>query len=400
MTTSRTAKEAIRLSKKRRTDGIQRVFPFLPAPSEKRKHADRCDIVAVGRRRDGGTRYWCLMHNADATAKYGVPAAKCKYADVPTITSSESRRINVDAYPGGVACWGAVPPVYDTTALPLDRGIHLHARLQPRGRKEIDATYRRVILIGKNLPTAGVEISELDAIYYMVTSVFGYQMRHIVCTECGHAHLDKDWFSVHPHRRHLCAGCGKHFRDSETAIGNPIAGVRKALACERHVVKSANRPLSIKQSDYKGGIQIWGSNPALVWTSHEHEEEGIHIHAFRYDGDDDPLDDTFSEVIVDGVELDPVMVRTLMAQSALPHLKGRIGSHDCPKCGQSHFARDEAAYTAMVEHRCENCGRQFPSHGRLRKSIGNPLVGILESLSLGAPRKPQVHEMGLIPETL
>ena len=33
-----------------------------------------CDIVSVGKRRDGGTRYWCLRHKADATAKYGRPA--------------------------------------------------------------------------------------------------------------------------------------------------------------------------------------------------------------------------------------------------------------------------------------------------------------------------------------
>ena len=402
MNKSRDARKATR-TRRTSSSPAQRALPFPPAPSktkDKGKEANRCDVVAVGRRRDGGTRYWCLMHNADATAKYGVPAAKCRYADVPPITSAESRTIDVDNYPGGVACWGAVPPVYDTTALPLDRGIHLHARLEPRGEKEIDATYRRVTLVGKNLPTTGVEISELDAIYYMVSSVFEYPMRHVVCTECGHAHLDKDWFSVHPHRSHLCAACGKHFRDSETAIGNPIAGVRAALACERHLVNSADRRLDIKQSDYKGGLQIWGSNPALVWTSTDHEEEGIHVHAFKYDGDADPVDDTFSEVIIDGVTLDAMMVRTLMAQSALPHLKGRIVALDCPKCGNAHFARGEAAYTATVEHRCSSCGRNVPSKGRLRKSIGNPLVGVLANLATSASRKPQVHDIGLIPETL
>jgi hypothetical protein len=27
------------------------------------------------------------------------------------------------------------------------------------------------------------------------------------------------------------------------------------------------------------GIQIWGSNPAILWTGSQIEEEGIHIHA-------------------------------------------------------------------------------------------------------------------------
>ena len=45
----------------------------------------RCKIVDVGRRRDGGTKYWCLAHHANATAKYGVAAEKC--------VRSEERRV-------------------------------------------------------------------------------------------------------------------------------------------------------------------------------------------------------------------------------------------------------------------------------------------------------------------
>ena len=30
-----------------------------------------CLVTAVGLRRDGRTRYWCLAHKADATGKYG-----------------------------------------------------------------------------------------------------------------------------------------------------------------------------------------------------------------------------------------------------------------------------------------------------------------------------------------
>ena len=40
-----------------------------------------CNVVAVAKRRDGGTRYWCSVHRADATAKYGKPATKCRAAD-------------------------------------------------------------------------------------------------------------------------------------------------------------------------------------------------------------------------------------------------------------------------------------------------------------------------------
>ena len=97
--------------------------------------AKECRIVAVGKRRDGGTRYWCLQHRADATAKYGRRAKRCRYADQPPLQPRDVLRLDSAEFPGGIALWGAVPPIYDTTRLPLDRGIHVHARRVPRGDK-------------------------------------------------------------------------------------------------------------------------------------------------------------------------------------------------------------------------------------------------------------------------
>lgn len=360
-----------------------------------------CDVVPVGKRRDGGTRYWCLAHKADATAKYGRPAAKCRYADIPPILEEQTLKLDLARYPGGVACWGAVPPVYDTTLLPLDRGIHVHARTEPRGPKVIDGTFRRVVL--SDGPTVtGIELAELDAIYYMVTSVFGYEMREIRCAFCGYSHLDKDWFSVNAHQRHLCAGCGKQFRDTTVSIGNPIVGVRAALGmARRHAVCPSRKRLNIRQKDFPGGLQIWGSNPALIWTAKASEEEGIHVHAFREHDDPEPEhDDTYVEVVIDGVHLDPTMVRLLMAQNTLPHIMGRVVCKNCPRCGLAQLATKEAAYTPTTENTCTSCHYHFPSRGPLRKTISNPLVVILDTLVKLAPRKSRQHDLGLIPETL
>ena len=105
-----------------------------------------CRIVSVGKRRDGGTRYWCVNHKADATAKYGHPDVKCRYADVPPIADEDRLNLDTSKYPSGIAIWGAVPPVYDTTSLPPDRGVHVHARSKKGGAKVIDSTYRSVSL--------------------------------------------------------------------------------------------------------------------------------------------------------------------------------------------------------------------------------------------------------------
>jgi NAD-dependent SIR2 family protein deacetylase len=360
-----------------------------------------CRIVAVGKRRDGGTRYWCLEHKADATAKYGRRAPHCRYAHEAPLKRADVLEIDTRAYAGGIALWGAVPPVYDTTRQPLDRGIHVHARAIAGGDKLIDQTFRAVLLRTYNAAGMPVEfsVSDLDAIYYMATAVFGYGIRYIECTYCGHPHLDKDWFSVHPHRRHLCAGCGRNFRDTEIAIGNPIAGIQEAIG-HRTRIRPSKKKLRLRQRDFPGGIQIWGSNPAIVWTSGKHEEAGIHIHAFKEDGGCALPDDTFCEVVIDDIKLDPIQVQTLMAQSALPHIAGRVKEISCTKCGEPKFATKESAFTPAVTHHCDQCSREFPSTGRLRKVIANPMIGIVAQLQRHAVRTPQTHSLDLLPETL
>lgn len=359
-----------------------------------------CNIVSVGKRRDGGTRYWCLRHRADATAKYGRPATQCRTAHIPPISAAETLALDIDKYQGGIALWGAVPPVYDTTTQPIDRGVHVHARTTASGEKEMDRTFRAVRIFGERLPRQGIFVSELDAIYYMVSSVFGYGMKHITCSYCGYAHLDRDWFSVHPHRRHLCAGCGRHFRDTETAIGNPIYAVRDACCVRTLEAKPSKKKLDIKQADFPGGIQVWGSNPAFLWTSGVNEEEGIHVHAFRETTGMPELDETYGKVIIDSVKLSPSMVRTLMAQSALPSLNNRVRPINCPACHEAQFDVGDLAFTPSVERTCKACDHEFSAPGRLRKVIANPLPGILARLAEKAPRQPQHHDLGLMPETL
>src|SRR5207248_300758 len=118
------------------------------------------------------------------------------------------------------------------------------------------------------------------------------------------------------------------------------------------------------------------------------------------DQEEPTLDDTFAEVIIDGVHLDPVMVRVLMAQNVLPSLKGRVRSMDCPTCGQPGLDIGEAAYVHAPMHACPECGRQFASTGKMRNTVLNPVLAILAELGKLAPRLPQQHRLDLLPETL
>jgi hypothetical protein len=242
------AQKASGRTPKRQAARQQTLFrPELPSTIQMAGPEVPCDVGAIEKRRDGGTRYWCRTHRADATAKGGKPAARCRAADRVPLRDNEIKTLDLDKYRGGVALWGAAPAVYDTTRRPMDSGIHIHARPKPGSDKELDFTFRAVRLMGNGLPNYGIVVNEIDAIYYMVSSVFGFSMSFVTCTHCGWRHLDKDWFSVHPHRRHLCAGCGKHFHDSTRGIGNPIVGVRDACGAAEHRVELAAKNLEINQ---------------------------------------------------------------------------------------------------------------------------------------------------------
>jgi hypothetical protein len=354
-----------------------------------------CEIISVGKRRNGSPRFWCVRHYADATEKYGRPANACRNAGQRPIDPKDMLTLDLDEYAGGVALWGASPPIYDTTMLPLERGIHVHARPRAHAAKEIDHSFAGVRIVGSSVPESGILISEGDAIHFMTSSVFGVKMSHIACTHCGHPHLDGDWFSTHPHSRHLCSACGRYFKDSRASVGNPICGIRKACGVEAPRLKNAPKKLAIKQSDYPGGIQIWGSSPALLWTGRNAESKGIHVHAFKTQMGLPAIDETYSAVVIDGVKLDPKQVRVLMAQRTLLSLRNRVAAINCPKCAAPIFENGLLAFTPQMTHACPKCGARFAANGRYRKSIGNPLLGILPVLAKSAPRAPQNHELML-----
>lgn len=381
----------------RRASEQQDLFGMTRTPMPE---GEGCHIVSVGKRRDGGTRYWCFKHRADATAKYGKPATACRAAHFPPVAEADILTLDFAKYPGGVALWGAVPPVYDTTTQPLDRGVHVHSRVTPESEKELDNTFRAVRIIGEGVPEGGLYVDELDAIYYMATTVFGYTMREVRCTYCGYSHLDRDWFSVHPHSRHLCAGCGKHFKDTQTGIGNPICGLRDACGVQTRTPKASTKKLKIRQADYPGGIQIWGSNPAFIWTGKGAEEEGIHVHAYKEDSQWPEIDETYGSVTIDGITLDQVMVRLYMAQAILPSLKDRVTTLTCTSCGDGILSEGDLAFTPATSQRCVTCELDVPTPGRLRKMVSNPLPLVLAKLEKFAVRPLQKHDLGLLSETI
>lgn len=353
-----------------------------------------CLIEQVGKQRNGRPRFWCSVHGASATGRYGVrlPACEAAYRDVANRNVLE---LEVTDFPGGVALWGAVAPVYDTTNLPPELGIHVHARKLSNGRKQIDATFDAVtVKYSRDLVSHGTAlITRETAVNYYISNFLKREIRHLFCTHCGELHLDADYFAVKPHRQHLCHACGRYFRDDRKAVSNPIVFLRESCGLPPtppHPVRP-DRPLSLRQADYPGGIQIWASNPALVWTADRPEEEGLHVHALNSAGHFE-IDETFSDVVVDGITLNEAQVQHFMAQSALDYLRNKVVSLRCPNCNASHFDKGDLGFVPHVDHDCETCGTTFCNPETRRMVVSNPFVETRTRLGSLSPVKSHAIE--------
>ena len=342
-----------------------------------------CGIEQVGKGRNGRPRFWCRTHGGNATGRCGTKLATCERAAQEDVQSN-CLELDATAFSGGIALWGAVQPVYDTSGRPPEVGIHVHARREEGSEKEIDGTFSAVSLVHRRdlLDERRILVIAEAGVQYYVSRFLERDVKYLFCTYCGEIHLDADYFAVNPHRRHLCHGCGRYFYDTEQGISNPIMLLRQHLADldKGRDFKRPDRSLDIRQADHPGGMQIWASNPAIVWTAERPEEEGIHVHLYKESGAEPETDDTFGQVRVDGVDLDEDLVKHLMAQQALVYLRTKIVSLRCPGCRGQHFDRGELAFRPHKNHVCEHCGTEFETPGTRRLVVSNPLVAILDGL--------------------
>ncbi len=330
-----------------------------------------CSISMIGRQRNGAPRLWCVVHRAQARA-----LDRCSSAGEPT-TPPTKAKVDLAKYPGGVALWGALAPVINTASAPGESGVHVHARRDVGGKKNVDATFDEVTVIDG---ADEVRVTAVSATAFNISRLFGQQVKYLQCPRCGEAHVDAGEFAARPHRKHLCLACGRDFYDSEASIGNPMALVAARYEKGRSVVP-AGRQLSVTHREYSGGFQVWGTHPAILWTAPVPEESGIHVHGFEADSDMPTIDETYDEVEIEGIRLDPQQIRVLMAQMAIPELAERLTTARCPRCDTPQFDLGLDAITARRERNCAACGRAFVASGRRKIVISNPMVSAAMSIN-------------------
>lgn len=300
------------------------------------------------------------------------------------VPALRSLKLDPSQFPGGVGIWGALDPIYDTTSLPREHGVHVHARKVKNRKKAIDESFD---VVDVALPSgAMVTIREVEATPYVGAAVLELPIDDIRCAYCSTPHLDEARFSVHPHQRHQCLACGGEFLLGRRGIGNPIAQAKLELGDAQLVRPTVpgKKLVRIDQAaDHcSGGVRIWGSNPAILWTADRAEEAGIHVHAYRAGIELPTVDNTYESVQIDGVSLDATTVRLFMIQRTLRELSPLVRHVKCHHCGASHL--DDRAPFAVEPHRnhaCVACGRVTTTEQAV---VSNPIVDILPALYANA----------------
>lgn len=350
---------------------------LVRSPAAQRRE---CLIHAADGQRAQDVRYWCSVHNASATGRYGRRLEICEAAHRD---GSIGKILELDPkdYPGGVALWGAVDPVYNTMLGEIDRGIHVHARLAPGDVKKIDESYAEVQLAYNRdlIERRPLSITRETGVAYYISNVLDRTLSTLYCTYCGEAHLDADWFAVKPHRRHLCHSCNSLFV-AVRSISNPAIALQQFYKDNSRKILRATRVFDVRQRDFAGGMQIWASNPAILWTSSKPETAGIHVHA-NGEGQRQDEDDTFDRVILDGIELPEKQLRLFMAQQALIYLTDKVVCLYCPSCGEPHCDTGEEAFVPHKTHTCHHCGNAFDTPQQRHKLVvSNPFIECLRKL--------------------
>lgn len=344
-----------------------------------------CDIRADVKLRNGYPNWWCHTHFASARGEGGRKLDKCEKADQTAILEEEKIYIDITDYPGGVGIWGSLEAIYDSKREIPEKGVHVHLRREVDKEKEVDRTFKEVyVKIPNQLfeDNQWIKIDDYTACAYTSSVLFKKDIKVISCKHCGREHIDADWFAVHYHKKHFCTYCGRDFIDTERGISNPVISLQKALHEQLKDRKLINvdRVLDIKQTDYPGGIQIWASNPAIIWTASRPEEAGIHVHLFKEKSGLPYSDDTYGTVTIDGLTLDTDMVRVYMVQQSFSFLKKLVVSLSCPNCNKDHFDTGDLAFQPHKDHECEHCGFSFKDRTRYKGVVSNPIVARLKRL--------------------
>lgn len=281
-----------------------------------------CDIVEAGKFRMGAPRWWCRTHQAYWGAKADLQSfkdsgeMKCASHSLPM--SYQVSPFEIDMTKNAeVGVWCSMPAALSSRPINNRRPkIHVHVRATTDGDKETDRDFNAISVryskehnLFSNQEIAFVNITPPSAYEFVVALEDGVLLDCINCKKCGYPHLDLGDFGVTPHKKHFCGNCGFDSTWSKTEIiSTPLKPLHDAFPKSLNFVEPDR---SLNFDDYVDcDYTIWASTPAILWTADRAQEKGIHVHISK--GGERLVDETFSEVIMDGKALERSELLKLM----------------------------------------------------------------------------------------
>jgi hypothetical protein len=282
--------------------------------------------------------------------------------------------INLNEYRGGIGVWGAVAPLLRGPYPPEDEpGVHLHARKTPRREKEIDASFSKVTI--SNGEVTQREVVEDEAVGFMFAQILQIPVTNLACESCGADLFLGRHAAISPTKKHKCMECKFVTKSDRSLVANPLADLHQHfdLPARKDPIVLDNT-LSLTNAEIAAGVEMWASNPAIIWTAERPEEAGIHVHVYDNDGKI-IRDDTFCNIEVDGVFFDIEAARIYMVQREFPNIEKHISNVDCAHCSVPILAVGLDATTPKKSHKCQECERVSKT---VKTIIPNPVVAVLK----------------------
>lgn len=326
-----------------------------------------CRIINEVRKRNGKPLHWCTTHQQEAGMPDGTPLERCPgswFQEVP-----EERQTDVDAEAGVFAVWGALDPPIVIGNCPLEAGgVHVHHRDRAGGDKDIDDSYE---IVRVHRGAALVTVEAMAARALTMSLMLGLPVVAMRCPKpsCQAWHVDENKFATHPHAKHQCGRCGRHFWDRNPSVSNMLVNAYDTLGLTPPPSPVlVDRPRDLESAEYSG-IAMWPSTPAIITNRVGAEEAGIHIHAWD-SGGNLAIDETYWPVVLDGEPIDLHQLRVLTVQRALAH-GAPVVALACANCGTSLTTPESGWVEPRTSHNCIDCGHMTRTR---RRSFANPLA--------------------------
>jgi len=216
-----------------------------------------------------------------------------------------------------------LPPAFSTTETARHHPPTIHVRTKSVKRKcesvtehaAISLVYQKRLGLFSANDIERLNITPPAALEFVLALDADRELTCIACSHCHYPHLDLGDFARKPHRKHFCANCGRDSTWSkEPIVSTPLKPIYDEFSGNSSFERSSR---SIDLAEHAGcDYSIWASTPAVMWKVSRPQPVGIRVQISK--SGKVLVDDTFGEVVREGVQLErPDLLRRMLDRTVV-----------------------------------------------------------------------------------